>query len=279
MAQGDGKVPIDQTVRAGFAFMASSLPVTFPAGVFVAVFAAAAQVLAGPAFAAPGPLALGFVLLVTLASISYTAFLYRLALREDATGFFGLKLGADEGRLIGVVAGLTFVLAVMVLVGVFILALAIAVALTQSGVSPAQLQGDEAATQKALMQILQSPSGGVFWALLAGMLAIVLWVSVRLSLASAATIGEGRMVLFSTFAWTRGNVLNMFIALLPALAPQAGIALLADQISGAGIASVALRFVLAAIQMTLLIPAQAGMYAFLYKGLRPPDFAPRGGAR
>jgi hypothetical protein len=276
MAQGDGKVPINQTVRAGFAFMSSSLPVTFPAGIFVAVFAAAAQEMSGPGVAASGALAFAFVVATYAATIAYTAFLYRLALREDASGFFGMKLGVDEGRLVAVWFSISFLIALMVIVAELVLTLPVSVALTQSGVTAAQLQGDPEVVRKLIWRVVQTPSGGPFWALLILLGAIGLWVLLRLSLAQAATIGEARIMVFSTFGWTKGNVLNMFLALAPAIAPQAMIAMLAGGIAGADVVSVALRFVLAAIQITVLIPAQAGMCAFLYKGLRPPDFVPRG---
>jgi hypothetical protein len=293
MAAGDGKVPIGESVRAAFAFMTSSIAVLFPAAALVAVFSAAGQTLMSGAGqsagqgAGQGAGALLFAISL-IGNIAYAAFVLRLAIREDASGFFGLKLSADEARLIGVNVTLALFGIVIILVFSIVAVFLLSALIVQSGVDPAALEGDQEKAADLVRTLMGGPAGPIFIALAAALVALLLWLSVRLSLAMPATIGERRFMLLSTFAWTKGNSLRILaadvIVVLPLMmaawigASLAGLLANALAAGGAGAAALSplglavFQFVFDLGVLTFVTPAQLALFAYLYKGLRPPSF-------
>jgi hypothetical protein len=292
MATGEGKVPIRESALAGWRFMRSSLMVVAPAAGFIAVFNAAAQTLMDPAASPNTGLGWGLYIIAVLGTVAYTAFLLRLALREDASGFFGLKAGAEEGRVLGVGAAIAFLFIIMGTVSIFVVSLPIAASMVGESAQLQAAQTDPAAAEALVAKLFAGPGGLLFAALLVFLVGLFAWVAARLSLASAATIGEGRMLAFSTFAWTRGNALRILAVLLVLAAPLAfatalGASLIGALIgaafgdtdavftakSGALMAHALFLFVAAFGQLLVVTPAIVGAQAYLYKGLRPADLA------
>ena len=286
MASGDGKVPIGESVRAAFAFMTSSIQVLFPAAAFVAVFSAAGQTLMNGAETAQGVGALLFVVSL-IANIAFAAFVLRLAIHEDASGFFGLKLGADEARLVGLNMALWAIVAILIFTFIIIATFIFSALIVQSGVDPATLQNDQQKAAELVRTMMSGPAAPMFILLASALVALMLWLSVRLSLAMPATIGERRFKLLSTFGWTKGNSLRILAAdaiiVLP-LAVAVWIAAslvgsLANAIGGGGQASISplgaavFQFVMDLGVLAFITPAQLGLFAYLYKGLRPPNRA------
>lgn len=284
MASGDGKVPIDESVRAAYQFMTSSVGVLFPAAALVAVFAAAGQVLTSPASPNSGLGAIVFAVAL-IGNIAFVAFVLRLALREDASGFFGLRLGADELRVGAVTAILYAIIALMLVVFVIVGSFLAATLAMQSGVTPDQVK-TEAGAQEYLKSLLTGPAAPIFLLLIIAFFAGAAWLSIRFGVALPATIGERRIMMLSTFAWTKGNAFrilaaNIIVAVPPFLA-TAIVASLISAVLGAvtGAASAAslslpalfvVQFVTQLGVLVAVTPAQLGLFAYLYKGLRPPD--------
>jgi hypothetical protein len=276
----DGGVPILESARAGYAFMRASLRTVAPAALMFAV----ATALAGLTAPAPGTSAAGseiISLIATMASIlfglAYSAFTYRLALRNDASGFFGLKIGRDESNLLGaaIVVGFFFLIVIVVCIVIFSIALLPAAAQAKvdlGSVAP----GDKAALLEAFGAIFKGPGGPYLIAIALGLAGFIIWLSLRLFLVNVATIAEGRIMAFSTWGWTKGDTLRILAAAMMVLFPIAlviglSLAILGQVLGTSGFGDAAGIFLQALAQNLFLIPAVTGLAVFLYRGLRPPN--------
>ncbi len=284
MAAPAGKVPILQSATAGFAFMRAAVPTVWPAAALLAAAATALSAWAGDGGQAPGRVLLMLAGLAGLTTL-YLAFLYRVALAPAPAapapggtgGFLGLRLSDDETRLLGVRIAIGFLFFILAAVALIVVSFAAAAALAASGFNPDSLRGDPEAARAALAALFAGPQAPLFWALTLGVLALWLWLSARLILAEPATIAEGRMRAFTTFAWTSGNGWRITAALLLVVAPLTLGILAAGQVLaglGGGMLALLSAFATAFAQYLLVLPAQAGLGAFLHKGLRPPTAGP-----
>jgi hypothetical protein len=194
-----GGVPIVESARAGFDFMRKSIRTVAPAGLLTAALAAltAAVSPSEPAGAMNLPgLALDIAGLALM--ISFSAFVLRLALRQDASGFYGLKAGKDESNLLGALLWVGFFFVIVVLLAFFIFSIGLVIAAGNAGVRLEEYQNDPNGMREAVIQIMTSAP----WLWVLGLLefAALVWLSTRLTLVSAATIGEGRIMGFSTWS-------------------------------------------------------------------------------
>lgn len=279
MSAQDGKVPVMQCVGAAYRFALANWVSLLPACLAVGVAMALTPLLAG---SGPRGLTMLLAMLVSaLANAVLISAILRRALRPADAGL--PQLGADEFRLLGVamVIGLMF-LPLGVLVGAVLMSL-LAGQIASSPEALAVLMQDPDALQETLTQSL-SPAGQMaFSAFILLIFAIGVWLGVRLFLVNAATVGEKRMVILQTWNWTRGNLARvafaMFLALFPPMIVGGVITTLfmefAGDLSQASLVTVAaLSGVQAFIAAVTNIPLYA-LSAELYRGLRPPDFAPR----
>ena len=115
--------------------------------------------------------------------------------------------------------------------------------------------------------------------LAAGLLALALglagiWVGVRVCLFPAATIAEKRIMVFSTWRLTKGQfwliLATLFIVFLPALLLT--MVLLTVTLTDALERLVGLM--LSVVHAFVELPLVCGLYAYLYRGLRPPVMTP-----
>jgi hypothetical protein len=257
--------------------MRASLRTLAPAAVMFSAVAALSAITSP----ATSPGLGGAALLLTMASIAfglgYTAFVYRLALRNDASGFFGLKVGKDESNLLGATVVVGFFFAIVFVLGVVIFSVAMVPAAAQanvdlSGITP----GDEAAVVQAFGEIFRGPGGPYLMALGVALGAIVIWLGLRLFLVNVATVAEGRIMAFSTWSWTKGDALRILAAALIVILPIAlpigiGVGIIGAAVGTNAAGAAVLTFLQARAQNLFLVPALSGMSAFLYRGLRPPD--------
>ncbi|MEJ0024227.1 MAG: hypothetical protein WDN76_13055 [Alphaproteobacteria bacterium] len=277
-----GKLPIMESARAGFTFMRASLRTVAPAAVMFSAVAALSAIAAPPPGAAPGAGAVSLLLTVVsvMFGLGYTAFLYRLALRNDASGYFGLKIGKDESNLLGATLVVGFFFMIIAVLGIVIFSIAMMPAAEQANVD---LRGiapdDEAAVLQAFGEIFKGPGAPYLITLGAALGAFAIWLSLRLFLVNVATIAEGRIMAFSTWSWTKGDTLHILAAALVVIFPIAlpiglGVGVLGAAL-GFGVAGAAIvTFLQALAQNLFLVPALAGLSAFLYRGLRPPEVEP-----
>jgi hypothetical protein len=279
MAAGEaGKVPVLEVVQAAYGFLAANWSALIPAClVMAAAGAASLSVSLGPG---PGPLALASVISV-LAGAVFAAAVLRRALRPDEAGGGTPRFGADEFRLIGVSISLFLMFLPLVTLAVFVLTAVVAGRVASSPEAMQELAADPQKLADAIAASM-SPAGQMaFSGFILLLTAIALWLTVRLSLVSAATIGERRMVVLQTWGWTKGNLLRVLAAMaltfLPAMLVRGAVtSLLTPDAEGPLRLSVTTAALIGGVQgfvaALTTIPALA-LAARLYAGLRPPNFA------
>lgn len=262
-----GKVPVLESARAGITFVGAEWrallrPMFGGAG---ALFLAAALL---PTAALPAVLV--FFVGVTAA---YGAFL-RQALGV-ATG--GLQaFGVDVGRLLGSAAIVGFFVLLLMLVAGMAGGVALMTQLAPYEAQLAQVQGDLAATNTILMGAYEE-NPTPFLILTALYVLVFYAVTSRLYLTAPATIADKRVRTFETWPWTKGSLLRIAAARFVLLVPLNFLAMMIAQLGGpiAAAAGPAAPFAAFAFLMILtlmlmaLLAAEAGLSAFLYRGLKP----------
>jgi hypothetical protein len=281
----DGKAPIVASAAAAWRFFFAHWVEFLPAALMVAIVSGASTLLqvsaggGGPGGFGAG--AIGLALGVA-ASAMFTAAVLRRAVREEAQGPYGLSFGADEIRLIGVWLSLILMIAPILLLVAFVVFVTV---LNRVAGTPAELQALLADPEKFNQAVAEHLGPAGEWALslfFLLVLAVLVWFAVRLSLVNAATIGERRIIIFQSWSWTNGNFWRVLAALaltaLPAVVASYFLLQLLDVLVGATGASPAKVFAIGAytgfIDALRNIPPLA-VAAYLYKGLRPPDFVPK----
>jgi hypothetical protein len=274
-----GKVPVLKCFEQAWRFLFENWRLFVPAAVVPAVANGLALAMS-PATPGAANLVndLGGMLIVTVASIFFSASVLRKVVRDEFIPPWGLAAGQDELRLLGVLGCfLAIFVPPVILIGVVFQVFL----LSRIAASPeelTELMQDSEALSEAILQ--QLGAGGLLMldVILVTLIVIAVVVMVRLSMVNAATIGERRVVFFQTWSWSKGNVLRILGALLittlPALLLDLIVAAFVLSIAGAGPAPIQLLagVVVGFVQSLLSIPAIA-LGAILYKGLRPPDFA------
>ncbi len=271
MAGGDGKAPVFEIVRAGIAFARSNFALYLPAAALVSAINAVGGSLASikgiPDAAAALVLTISF-----LANLSFTTFLLRLAVRGERDGFLGLKLGAEEGRLLLVSIATAAFGALIGVIGLFVVSSAVSIAARQSGVDLQAIAQDQEALAKVVAAQFSGQNGVVLWAIVALFIVGIAWIAARLAVAPAATVGERRMLILTTFPWTRGNAFRILAALAPFQVLSGALLLSSLAVQGAAPVVFLLDLVLNFAQLAFITPAMLGATAYLYKGFRPLDF-------
>lgn len=282
----EGKVPILESVRAGYAFARASWRTYAPAAVLTAALFALTETF-GTTHDRPNALDLVFSMGSFAASLALSAFLFRLAQRQDASGFYGLKFGKDELNLLGAMIVVGFFFLIVLVVGVVVLSVALAVAAPAAGVDLETLGADPAAAQAGLVAIFTGPSGWLAWLVMGALLALFFWLAARLALSSAATVGEGKIMAFSTWDWTRGNAFRILATLFASAFPiglvigfvtgfigaALGVGTSPEGMTGPIASRAVVQFLSALGQFLVLTPVLAGVTSHLYNGLRPPELA------
>ena len=263
-----GQVPVMECVRASYAFLSAR----WREAVAPALLVAGAMGLVGLATGAgSGLTAILALVLYFAALLSYSAALLRCALGIDAA--VRMRLGADEARLLLVAIAATAILLLVLFSAFLAFSLVLTVMLGFSGVDPsvAEQGGPEAVFQALgrsgeIIRVV-----GVFM-----VLAVVVFTALRLALAGAATIAEGRFMLLATWSWTKGAAWRMLAAFLLVTGPILALIILAqvqiaalfggaDALVPRTIAAMIVAFVGALLLTTL----RQGLTAYLYRGLRP----------
>lgn len=158
-------------------------------------------------------------LVTPISLLALTGAMLRMAVKGDYSGRFGLKLGRDEWRvfivsiLVGVLMFVSLVLALMFFVAVMLSVAAGAL----------QRAGIELEESNAEMDMAWSYLSTADWAVLGVVgflgLALVMWLSARVSLAMPATIDRGRVLVLSVWPLTHGNAWRVAVATVLAIGP------------------------------------------------------------
>ncbi len=276
MSQQDAQLPVLRSARAAYEFFLTHWTRALPGAAIAALGATAmGLVFRIPVESRSAGATLLALAVVFISNVIYQAALYRMALRPEQTSRFGLELGGDEARLAGLYAALT---AFLTLVGVVAFTAVLIVMAGVVGFSGDMQAIQAAQNDPAAMAQALGPVGMLLYMIcFAGFIALMVWVGVRLALAAPATIAERRFRMLSTWPWTKGSVLRIIAAAILAILPVAlTLGLLQSGIEGAlgGGSRAALAiflFVMNWISAATVGVISAGLYAYLYTGLRMPD--------
>jgi hypothetical protein len=243
----DGSASVAGALRAGVSDLGASINACWAALLTAILLTVAANFLP-PAVR---------LLIVLAAGVIAQGALFRRAF-ERPSGVKGLRWGRDEWRLLG---AHLMVLCLLALIGSVLLVVIGAIALGVARVSAPNLDVGSAAAWKDALATA-GPAGLVAGlAPLAG-LAILIWLSLRLSFTAPATVAQSGVRVLSAFPLTKGRVAPLLLVSLALALPVIVAAPLLGLIPGGGLGVAAATAVLTYL---LLAPAWAGALAHLYR--------------
>lgn len=277
-------VPVFESVREGFAFVARDWRAILPLALFGMLGLGALQVVLDLALARQD---IGGTLLLTvcaaLVQAVLLAALLRRALSRGETPA-SIRISRDEFNLMGVTLSFGFLYMIIAIVGLFVGMLSVAGLLAGAGLTAESLQSLSQEEQlRQFTAALGADGAIVLLAVGAGFGALIVWIAARLILSYPATIAEGRMYAFSTWSWTKGSALRLATCLLMvtlggvflSLVALAPFGVLLDMVFGAGATKVAgssahivLSALAAFVSVMFSIGPYAGLTAYLYRGMR-----------
>lgn len=235
-------VPILQSVAAAYAFFISHWRPAILAALPFTLTQAAILILLmqigpdGTNNNALATLAFGLTLINFVTQVSFTSSMFRMAVRGDYGGWLHLKVGADEFRVFIVsVLVVLFTLIVAVLVGMFWLAFFSSIvggSLERAGVDP-EASGFDLVEATAYLTAMD---WGFVILIGIGCLAVMAWLTARLSLALPATIDKGEIQVMRIWPLSKGQAWRIAAAILlttlPLLLLQVGLYELIGIING-----------------------------------------------
>ena len=278
----DGKLPILETVKFGWRHFRATLAAGAIVAALVAIPAGLIDWAAARANAAgQGLLGLLWFIPALFIDIPVVAAHYRQVLRG---GPVRVAVGRDEALLAGVTAVLLFFFLIVGVIGLFLPSILAGVVLGAVGVAPPA----PGATPQDLIASLGPAGASALLLVMAPLLLALIWLGARLILARPASLAEGRVLAFETWAWTKGNALRIVGAVLLlglplTLAALAAGELVASLLLGQGeareTAVVGYQGAAALIlgnflQLWLVAGPLAAQAAYFYRGLRPGGHAP-----
>lgn len=250
------KVPVGESVRASVDFWKYSVPQTY--GILGLVMLVN---LAGW-FMSSSPVAA--VIIATPFGIMASGALMRLAFVDEHPGDASFRLGPSglqwsrpEWRLLGGLGLLVF----LGLLGLLALIMAIfifgAAAVVTSGTQAVQANKPSPAAM-ATAQALAMVG-----------LIVGTWVAVRVCLYPAATVATKKIQVFSTWSLTKGQFWHIFSAMILLNLPTLVLSTLATYVPVSLGLSPVFGLALSAVNAFVELPLLNGLYAYLYRGLRP----------
>lgn len=270
-----GKVPVRESAGAALRFVRDH----WRTAALVGAVTAAVQTFF---LLALGPLWLPFTLLAVGAA--YGFFLAVALERPDGRAFGAIA--RNGARIVAAMAIVGFLMAVIGVVAFFVATSVLMAPYAQE----LQAANENEAAVRAIAERAMLEQPGVTQGVLIVVLAIWFWLTSRLYLAAPATVDRQRVTVFESWVWTRGNALGVmaarFLVLAPATALLVALQLLAARAIGfspfdlQGMATAAaanpLGFVVffmvsQFLQVGFFGALEAGLSAYLYRGLKPAD--------
>ena len=243
----DGSETIGATLRAGLS------DVTNAARDCWAALAVAAVVSVAADFLPPGVRLLGGLLALVIAQGA----LFRRAFGRQA-GLKGLRWGRDEWRLL---AAQLMILALLFLIGAILMVIVGGVSLGVARTAapdfdPGTIAGWKGAFASA------GPAGIVLVVAPLASFAILIWLSLRLSLSAPATVEQSGVRVLSAFPLTKGRVPTLFVVGLAIVVPMMALSALLTLAPGQ---SLVVAAILALVAYFYAMPAWAGSLAHFYR--------------
>lgn len=275
MATAEGKVPVLESAAQAVRFLREHWR-------YALTVAAIGALVQSGAFLALGASLPWVFLVLAVAACTHAAFL-NAALNGQAAP--PPAVFADAGRVFGAMAIVGFFLVIVIFMVAYV-AMSVLIAPYAEQVKAAGENSEQ------LAAILNEAAAGqpsvTLWAMAIGG-AIVLLLTSRLYLAAPASVDQNRISVFDSWRWTKGNLLRIAAArvvlLAPALvlvvalqtfgaavlgAPGGDPAALAGQAQGNPLGFALFYFVAGFVQIGVYGALEAGLAAYLYRGLRPP---------
>jgi hypothetical protein len=269
---GTGQLPVMHVVRETFA-LAWAWRRRFIAGVAVlGLLGAGAQVAMA---ATAGGEGLGPVLAVIdlLITVFFTTALLKFGVTGAPPGPLGLDIGMDALRVLAAQAITTLFVIVAAIPAVMVASVLMTGVLSATGAPSPPTSGDPLAWFTGLPTPAAIGVGLIFIAFLAA----IGWVAARLSVAPAATIARGRLVILETWGWTQGEGVRILATLalttVPALLVLFAMGSLLDGGPGEAAPNLLMRavsgFAVGAAEALLLTLVGAALTVILWRGFDP----------
>ena len=211
----DGKLPVVDAVKSAYGFVPIALPRALPAYALYALVAGFLQQASYQA-AIGGQSAAYFLggFIAIFLGIACSAMVYRIGLRNEYSGIFGLKFSNEEWSLLGASALLWLLIVITYFIAFLFLGLMFGIFFASSGVDTTALENDPTLMADAMIAFLGT-SGGFIFIGLAGLVILgLLWIYARLILYGVASVDQKTVAVFSTYEWTRGNGWRIILSIL-----------------------------------------------------------------
>lgn len=243
----DGSATIGAMLRAGLSDVRGAARDCWAALVVAAVVSVAADGLP------PGLKILGVLLPIVIAQGA----LFRRAFGREA-GLKGLRWGRDEWRLL---AAQVMIWGLLCLIGAILMVIVGGVSLGVARTAapdfdPGTVAGWRGAFASA------GPAGLVLALVPLASIAILIWLSLRLSLSAPATVDQAGVRVLSAFPLTKGRAPALFVVGLAIALPLVALSAVLKLAPGQGLVVAA---ILAAGAYFYLMPAWAGALAHFYR--------------
>lgn len=279
MATPAGKVPIFESAGQAVRFLREQWRTVFAIAALCALAQAGAFLLLN--------VSIPFLLLMFfIAACAHGAFLTKAFGDAPLTG---ASVAGNGARIFVAIAAIAFF---MTIVGFMVFYTAMAILIGPYGEQVKAAGQDQAQLAQIFSQAAQSQPAVLSWALVIGGVILLLLTS-RFYLAAPASVDRKRIVVFDSWRWTKGNMLRIAAAritlLFPAYALVFALQSLASTLIGVNATDPAQLAALAAanpiqfglfyflagfIQLGFYASLEAGLAAYLYRGLKPADPAP-----
>lgn len=271
-----GQLPVLHVVRESFALAwAWRRGFLAGAGVLGAVGAGAQVATAATA----GGEGLGPVLVVVdlLLTVFFTTAILKLGVKGAQPGPLALDIGVDALRVLAAQIITTLFVIVAAIPAVLIASVLMSGVLSATGASAPPTSGDPLSWFASLPAPAAIGVGIIFIAFIAA----IGWVAARLSVAPAATVARGRLVILETWGWTKGEGVRILgtlaLTTLPALLALLAFGSALDALSGGGEAGgqpnlmmeAVSGFAMGAAEALLLTLVGAALTIILWRGFDP----------
>ncbi len=281
------QVPIRESVGAALRFVRENVRFVL---ITAAAFAGVSALVTSASLLLPQA-----GILTMVASGIIQAFCYAVLIGAVLFGAqaLGARWRSDGWRVWAAMVVIGFFLAIVM----FVVTIPVSIVLAAGPLTPyvADLQhagSDQDAVMRVMTRFIQDNPTAI---LLVGLFYAVVWffLTSRLYLAAPASIDAGRILTFETWKWTKGSMLRITGARLLLLAPAyilagalghligrlVGINTLDPASISAAVAAnpigvLGFDLVRSFIILALYAPLEAGLSAYLYRGLKPADVGP-----
>lgn len=264
-----GQVPILESVRAGYAFVAGHWRALLMPAIAGSLALVLVSAIGGSMAGQAGGVILAVMLQLLVVGATYAAFL-AIAIKGES---WRAGVAGDAARLIAAMAIVGFFLFLLFMVALIPGAIALGAVFEPYRDEMVAAQNDPIAMNALATRMFQENPAPT---LVLTTLYAAAWMTLtsRLFLVAPATVAENAMRTFETWPWTKGSMLRIAAARIMLLWP-ATLALFlvqsaATQAVQGGMAALALPAVLLISIATMALYAlEAGLSAYLYRGLKP----------